>query len=135
MVSNASSAWALVLVVSLGTASAAEVEVRKKAKDLFEVSRQTAREAEIRERLRITPRHVQDEIDGFTLQELEDAPTLAALGFEPGDVVKSVDGRRLDSPETVLAIRRELVERIAPFSVTVELERGGATITRTIQVS
>ena len=136
MVPNAaSSAWALVLVVSLGTASAAEVEVRRKAKDLFEVSRQTAKEAEARERLRIAPRHVNDEIDGFVLQEMDDAPTLTALGFASGDIVKSVDGRRLDSPETVLAIRRELVERTAPFSVTVEVERGGTTITRTIQVS
>lgn len=133
MVSNAS--WALVLVVSLGTASAAEVEVRRRAKDLFEVSRQTAFDAEARERLRITPRHVNDEIDGFVLSDLEDAPTLAALGFRPGDVVRSVGGRRLDSPETVLAIRAELLERAAPFSVDVEVERDGRLSTRTISIS
>ena len=129
------SAWALVLVVTLGTASAAEVEVRRRAGNLFEVSRATAKQAEARERLRISPRHVNDEIDGFVLQELDDAPTLSALGFEAGDVVKSVDGRRLDSPETVLAIRTELLERTAPFSVTVEVERGGIAVARTIQVS
>ncbi len=40
MVPNAS--WALVLVVSLGTASAAEVEVGRRSKELWEVSRQAA---------------------------------------------------------------------------------------------
>lgn len=135
MVSSHPSAWALVLVVTLGTASAAEVEVRRRAGNLFEVSRATAKEAEARERLRIAPKHVDDEIVGFVLQEMEDAPTLAALGFEHGDVVKSIDGRRLDSPETVLAIRSELLDRAAPYAVTVELERNGVAMTRTIHVS
>ena len=134
MVSQAS--WALVLVVSLGTASAAEVEVRRRSKEVWDVSRQTTRDAESRERLRIAPRHVDDEIDGFVLQDIDDAPTLLALGFERGDVVRSVNGRRLDSPETVLAIRAELLDRAAPFDVTVEVEREGrTTITRTIHVS
>ena len=133
MVSNAS--WALVLVVSLGTASAAEVEVRRRSKELWEVSRQTAWDAGTRERLRIVPRHVDDRIEGFILQKLEDAPTLAALGFLDGDLVTSIDGRRLDSPETVLAIRAELLERPAPFDLTVEVVREGESISRTIHIS
>jgi len=134
MVSQAS--WALVLVVTLGTASAAEVEVRRRSKEVWDVSRQTVRGADSRERLRIVPRHVDDEIDGFVLQDLDDAPTLLALGFARGDVVRSVNGRKLDSPETVLAIRSELLDRVAPFDLTVEIEReGGETITRVIHVS
>lgn len=134
MVSQAS--WALVLVVTLGTASAAEVEVRRRSKQVWDVSRQTVRDAEARERLRIAPRHVDDEIDGFVLQDLDDAPTLTALGFERGDVIRSVNGRKLDSPETVLSIRAELLERVAPFDVTVEVERDGETIvSRVIHIS
>ena len=134
MVSQAS--WALVLVVTLGTASAAEVEVRRRSKEVWDVSRTAVRDAEARERLRIAPRHVNDEIDGFVLQELEDAPTLLALGFARGDVVRSVNGRRLDSPETVLAIRAELLDRAAPFDLTVEVEReDGEAVTRVIHVS
>jgi type II secretory pathway component PulC len=132
MVPNAS--WALILVVSLGTASAAEVEVRRHSKELWKVSRQAARDASAQERLRIVPRHVDDEIDGFVLQNLEDAPTLTALGFETGDLVRSIDGQRLDSPQTVLAIRAELMKREAPFDVLVEVVRDGQSISRTIHI-
>lgn len=74
--------------------------------------------------VRAIPRRVDGEIDGYRLQG--GAASLPVLGLRPGDVLTSVNGMDLDSPDAALAIFGALRRA---RRVSLRLERDGRPMT------
>jgi len=74
--------------------------------------------------VRATPRRVDGQIEGYRLEG--GAASLPALGLRPGDVLTSVNGMDLDSPDAALAIFGALRRA---RRVSLRLERDGSPMT------
>ena len=70
----------------------------------------------------IQPRLNGDRLTGVVLQPQGRGEAFRAAGLQPGDVLISVDGKRLDSPDSLAGLRERIA---APGTVNVQVERGG----------
>ena len=74
--------------------------------------------------IRFVPRSRGGRVDGVAVGAGSDGgQALRAAGFEPGDVIVSIDGQRVTSPEQARALLRR-----AGGSATVVVDRGGAAV-------
>jgi general secretion pathway protein C len=79
----------------------------------------------------LTPRIKDDGITGYVLQPQGDGDMFNRAGLRAGDVLVSVNGMRMTSPQSVAAI----VERMGQSSQAVfEVERGGKPVTLSVGV-
>lgn len=72
----------------------------------------------------ISPRREGNRLTGIILQPTDDGSTLASAGFQPGDVIISIDGERIQD----MGQAATFATRMATGDSLVQVERGGETI-------
>jgi len=82
--------------------------------------------------IRPTPYRVQGEQVGYRVYPGRDRRQFAALGLQPGDIIKDIDGQSLTDPSQAMQIFQSLG---TAEQVTVTIERDGASETLTLKTS
>lgn len=82
--------------------------------------------------IRPTPYRVQGQQVGYRVYPGRDRRQFAALGLQPGDIIKDIDGQTLSDPSQAMQIFQSLG---TAEQVTVTIERGGASETLTLKTS
>ena len=75
---------------------------------------------------------MQGEQVGYRVYPGRDRRQFAALGLQPGDIIKDIDGQSLTDPSQAMQIFQSLG---TAEQVTVTIERGGASETLTLKTS
>ena len=75
--------------------------------------------------LGLQPRINGDKLTGVVLRPIGGGASYRASGLSPGDVLISLNGQRIDSPDELGGLREQLA---APGTVNVQVERGGRVI-------
>lgn len=79
----------------------------------------------LRRAVRLAPRNAGGRVTGILVQPAGDLAAFAAAGFRPGDVIVSVNGVRISSPQDVAQFQSSLV---AGARLSLGVERGAATV-------
>jgi general secretion pathway protein C len=111
--------------------------IRSAGKNRWTVSRATADAARLNigDQLRLAqmePRITNGQTDGFLVRKLSSNSMLAQMGVKRGDVVMSVNGMSLDSPEKALQILQQLREA---RQLSVDLERKNQPMTFSYEIN
>lgn len=111
--------------------------IRSTGENRWQVSRATAdaTRVNIGDQLRLAqmePRIVNGRTDGFLVRKLDAKSILSQMGIRRGDVVLSVNGMSLDSPEKALQILQQLREA---RQLTVDLERRDKPMTFAYEIN
>ena len=106
------------------------------SKNRWKVTRRAAQDARenIAGQLRLAlmePRITNGKTDGFVIKRLDRRSLLVDMGILRGDVIKTVNDMKLDSPEKALQIMQQLREA---RSITVDIERFGKPMTFTYEL-
>ena len=75
--------------------------------------------------LGLQPRINGDKLTGVVLRPIGGGAAYRASGLQPGDVLISLNGQRIDSPDELGGLREQLA---TPGTVNVQVERGGRVI-------
>jgi general secretion pathway protein C len=78
--------------------------------------------ASLGQQARVVPNYHRGKYDGFRLIGMRNNSLFRNIGFENGDIVKVINGGRIDSPNKALALYEALKNK---SRLTVQLERGG----------
>ena len=78
--------------------------------------------ASLGQQARVVPNYHRGKYDGFRLIGMRNNSLFRDIGFENGDIVKVINGGRIDSPNKALALYEALKNK---SRLTVQLERGG----------
>lgn len=81
--------------------------------------------------VKVTPYLEAGQVRGFRLDDVKSGSLAESLGVRDGDIIKGVEGQRLDSIERTIQIYKEMKDR--PM-IRVEVERGGRPITLTYEI-
>ena len=101
--------------------------IKKLNENQFEVSRKTLNEAisnpsKFRDGTRPIPNYKGGKVNGFKLVGMKPGSIYYELGIRPGDIITSVNGKPLDSPNRAL----ELYQKLGSLSnVSIEVDRSG----------
>ncbi len=71
------------------------------------------------------------QMKGFRLDDVQRGSLAESLGVRAGDIIKGVEGQRLDSFERAIDIYKEVMDRPV---IRVEVERGGRPVTLTYEI-
>jgi general secretion pathway protein C len=81
---------------------------------------------------RFAPRFGRSGVDGFTVEQQGDGSVLRAAGIQPGDVIVSVNGQRVQDAADVTRIQQQLGRS---GEATVIVERGGNEVPVRVRVA
>lgn len=81
--------------------------------------------------VKVAPYLEAGQVRGFRVDDVKKGSLAESLGIRDGDIIKGVDGQRLDSIEKAIQIYKEVRDR--PI-ISVEIERGGRSITLTYEI-
>ncbi len=81
--------------------------------------------------VKVAPYLEAGQIRGFRLDDVKKGSLAESLGVRDGDIIKGVEGQRLDSIERAIQMYKEVKDR--PI-ISVEVERGGRPITLTYEI-
>ena len=71
---------------------------------------------------RVVPNYRGGKYDGFRMIGMANSSMFRDIGFENGDIIKVINGNRIDSPNKALALYEALKNKAR---LTVQVERGG----------
>ena len=86
--------------------------INKKLKNLASLGQQA----------RVVPNYHNGKYDGFRMIGMRGESLFSGIGFKNGDIVKVINGNRIDSPNKALALYEALKNK---SRLTVQIERGG----------
>lgn len=86
---------------------------------------------ELLAQVKVTPYLEAGQVRGFRLDDVKRGSLAESLGVRSGDIIKGVEGQRLDGVERAIEIYKEVKDR--PI-ISVEVERGGRPITLTYEI-
>lgn len=81
--------------------------------------------------VKVTPYLETGQVRGFRLDDVQKGSLAESLGVRDGDIIRGVEGQRLDGVERAIEIYKEVKDR--PI-ISVEVERGGRPITLTYEI-
>lgn len=81
--------------------------------------------------VKVTPYLETGQVRGFRLDDVQKGSLAESLGVKDGDIIKGVEGQRLDGVERAIEIYKEVKDRPV---ISVEVERGGRPITLTYEI-
>lgn len=81
--------------------------------------------------VKVTPYLEAGQVRGFRLADVERGSLAESLGIRDGDIIKGVEGQRLDSIERAIQIYGEMKHRSV---ITVEIERNGRPLILTYEI-
>jgi len=99
--------------------------------DRNELERITGNLSAVAVNVRIVPKIVEGEMQGFKLYSMRPGSIFSRLGFQNGDVIERVNGYRLTSPEIVLELYKKLSQA---RRVEIEVVRGKTPVTHEYQI-
>ncbi len=91
--------------------------------DRTELEKITSNLGAVAVNVRIVPKIVEGEMQGFKLYSMRPGSIFSRLGFQNGDIIEKVNGYRLNSPEIILEIYQKLRQA---RQIEVELTRRGS---------
>lgn len=95
------------------------------------VQQQLANPTALMNSVRLVPAFTDGKLRGFKALHVAEGSTVASLGLKAGDVLRAVNGVKLDSPEQLLSLYSQLA---TTRRFDVELERNGAVTTQTLML-
>lgn len=78
--------------------------------------------ASLGQQVRVVPNYRSGKYDGFRMIGMASSSMFRDIGFQNGDIVKVINGNRIDSPNKALALYEALKNK---SRLTVQIERGG----------
>ncbi len=110
-----------------GGAAADPPGVKKVGETTYQLDRSMLNEklknlASLGQQTRVVPNYRGGKYDGFRMIGMASASLFRDIGFENGDIVKVINGNRIDSPNKALALYDALKTKAR---LTVQIERGG----------
>ncbi len=114
-------------VASRGGSAADPPGVKKVGDTTYQLERSMLNEklknlASLGQQTRVVPNYRGGKYDGFRMIGMASASLFRDIGFENGDIVKVINGNRIDSPNKALALYDALKNK---SRLTVQIERGG----------
>jgi type II secretion system protein C len=87
------------------------------------------------DQVRVGPVLFGGRLTGFRAQFVKEGSLISSLGLRTGDVLRSVNGTPLDSPERMLELYTQLRQPGATRRFEVGLERNGQTLTQSVELA
>lgn len=109
------------------TASADPQGVKKISETSYQLDRTMINEklknlGSLGQQARVVPNYRGGKYDGFRMIGMANSSMFRDIGFENGDIIKVINGNRIDSPNKALALYEALKNKAR---LTVQIERGG----------